>query len=305
MLRMMTCLALGALLLAGCSSYRPRLLQGSNSLPQDLRLSDIDRARLLQDQGDHAAATIEFRKVVECAADDEERDEARIGAAKSLIKMHRYAPAMVVLGPLPVVAESDYDCRKLAIAGEILLRQHRPEEAETCLELSLDGCALEAFLPPPSAGGGGPNPPQPLHPVAAAEFQAPVIEHLDDHALEVVPPGRAEVLPIPAPAPVAPFAPDASGPSPQPGPFPPPHAALPPAWLPGCCANLGLAYLKNDKPEKAAVMYAFAAHLSRQRGKHVDAERAQRLHDELASVLRQYAPYKPHPVSQRFPPGRE
>jgi tetratricopeptide (TPR) repeat protein len=305
MLRVMTCLALGTLLLAGCSSYRPKLFQGPNSLSRAPRLSDVDRARLLQDQGEHTAATIEFRKALECAADDWERDEARIGAAKSLIAMHRYAPAMTILGPLPVVAESDFDCRKLAIAGEILLRQHRAEEAETCLELALDGCALEAFLPPPSASGDGPYVPPRTPPVAAADFQAPAVEYLDDHALEVVPPGGAEMLPIPAPAPEARLAPAVSDPSVQPAPFLPAQAALPPAWLPGCCANLGLAYLKNDKPEKAAVLYGFAAHLSRQRGKHLDAERAQRTHDELEAVLRQYAPYKPHPVSQRFPSGRE
>jgi hypothetical protein len=52
-------------------------------------------------------------------------------------------------------------------------------------------------------------------------------------------------------------------------------------------------------------MYWFAANLSRQSNDHMAAERAQRIYDQLASVLRQYAPYKPHAVSQRLPPGKK
>jgi hypothetical protein len=67
---------------------------------------------------------------------------------------------------------------------------------------------------------------------------------------------------------------------------------------------LGCAYLKNDKPEKAAVMYEFAANLSQLSGDGRSAERARRVRDDLHAVLRQYAPYKPHPVTQRLPPGK-
>lgn len=304
--RVTTCLVLGTLLLAGCALHRPALFRATNSLPEDPRLSSLERARLLQDQGDHLAATVEFRKVLASEADVWEREEAKIGAAKSLIRTHRYAPAMAILAPLPVLAESDHDCRKLALAGEILLRQHRAEEAESCLELALDGCPLEAFVPPPTVPGqGGHAWPAEFPPLAAASLQTTATERLQDAHGEVIPPGVAELEPIPEPAQPLRLEPQASGPATQPVPFLPADAPLSPPWLAGCCANLGLAYLKNDKPEKAAVMYAFAAHLARQRGQHLDAERAQRVHDELDSVLRQYAPYKPHPVSQRFPPGRQ
>ncbi|MDZ7620768.1 MAG: hypothetical protein U1E05_27510, partial [Patescibacteria group bacterium] len=77
-----------------------------------------------------------------------------------------------------------------------------------------------------------------------------------------------------------------------------------PSWMPACCANLGMAYLENDKPEQAAILYDFAAHLFRMRGDHVASQRAQRISDDLQAVLRQYAPYKPPPLSRRLPPGK-
>ena len=79
----------------------------------------------------------------------------------------------------------------------------------------------------------------------------------------------------------------------------------PPPWMPGCCANLGHANLKNDKPEKAAVLYGFAAQLFRVQGDKIAADRAQRMSDDLSAVLRQYAPFKPSPLTQRLPPGKQ
>jgi hypothetical protein len=293
---------------AGCARHLPQLRKSPNVLPQDPRLSSLDRAIVLQDQGDHVKAVMEFRNVIDCAESHGEREEARIGAAKSLIRLHRYAAASAVLGTLPAVAESESDCRKMAIAGEILLRQRRTEEAETCLELALDACDLAAFGPPmrPHAivsGGqcGATNQCEATgrsFPVTGASLQSPVDSGDEDGPPELVPPGVRVLEPVPGP--LGPELPGSHhrGASPLHGGTPPP-----PAWLAGCCANLGCAYLKNDKPEKALVMYQFAAHLSRQRGKHIAAERAQRVCDELNAVLRQYAPNKPHPVTQRFRPG--
>jgi tetratricopeptide (TPR) repeat protein len=78
----------------------------------------------------------------------------------------------------------------------------------------------------------------------------------------------------------------------------------PAAWIPAAAANLGCAYLKNDKPEYAMMMYQFASCLYRRSGNQVLAERSQRMYDDLVSVMRQYAPFKPVPVAQGFVPGR-
>ncbi|MDR1140960.1 MAG: hypothetical protein LBL62_04650, partial [Planctomycetaceae bacterium] len=78
----------------------------------------------------------------------------------------------------------------------------------------------------------------------------------------------------------------------------------PDIWIPAAVANLGCAYLKNDKPEYAMMMYQFASCLYCRCGNQVLAERSQRMYDDLVSVMRQYAPFKPVPVAKGFPPGR-
>ncbi|MDR0610928.1 MAG: tetratricopeptide repeat protein [Planctomycetaceae bacterium] len=78
----------------------------------------------------------------------------------------------------------------------------------------------------------------------------------------------------------------------------------PDSWIPAAIANLGCAYLKNDKPEYAMPMYQFASCLYRRSGHQVLAERSQRMYDDLVSVMRQYAPFKPVPVAKGFAPGR-
>ncbi|MDR1959661.1 MAG: hypothetical protein LBQ54_11575 [Planctomycetaceae bacterium] len=75
-------------------------------------------------------------------------------------------------------------------------------------------------------------------------------------------------------------------------------------WIPAAAANLGCAYLKNDEPEHALVMYQFAAHLYRARGDRIQSQKSQRIHDDLAMVIQQYAPYKPVPVVKEIHAGR-
>ncbi|MDR1483300.1 MAG: hypothetical protein LBT09_00600 [Planctomycetaceae bacterium] len=76
------------------------------------------------------------------------------------------------------------------------------------------------------------------------------------------------------------------------------------SWIPSSVANLGCAYLKNDKPEYAMPMYQFASCLYDRCGNQLLAERSRRMYDDLASVMRQYAPFKPVPVAKGFSPGR-
>ncbi|MDR0336896.1 MAG: hypothetical protein LBI18_07385 [Planctomycetaceae bacterium] len=76
------------------------------------------------------------------------------------------------------------------------------------------------------------------------------------------------------------------------------------SWIPSAVANLGCAYLKNDKPEYAMPMYQFASCLYDRCGNRLLAERSRRMYDDLVSVMRQYAPFKPVPVAKGFSPGR-
>ncbi|MDZ7615681.1 MAG: hypothetical protein U1E05_01680, partial [Patescibacteria group bacterium] len=146
MQRFVYLLLLAVLLNAGCSTIRPLAGKGAGkdagSLATDPRLSTLNRAELLYAQGQYMDAVIEYRLVIDRAADAWERDQAQVGAAKSLIKLHRMAAAMAALGQLPIEPASETDAHKLALAGEIYLRQRRFKEAEPCLELALDGGPL-------------------------------------------------------------------------------------------------------------------------------------------------------------------
>ncbi len=263
------------------------------------QLSSLERAELLFSQGDYVAAAMEYRKVVECPADEWQREEARIGAAKSLVELKKFPAAIVALGPLPTAPASSIDARKLAVAGEVYLRENRTKEAESCLELALDACPLEMLLARCTKNGN----PQGADAVIAASFDASPEAQPKSQATEIIPPGTPIRNPS-SPKPTT--AVDALSPSLDPRGAPMmANAAMVPHWLPGCCANLGYAYLRNDKPEKAAVLYDFAAHLFRLRGDRIAAERAQRLSDDLCAVLRQYAPFKPAPLGQYLPPGKK
>jgi tetratricopeptide (TPR) repeat protein len=77
------------------------------------------------------------------------------------------------------------------------------------------------------------------------------------------------------------------------------------SWIPAMVVNLGCAYLKNDKPEHALVMYQFASYLYQQNGNHILAARSMRMYDDLVSVIRQYEPFKPLPIAKGFSSGRK
>lgn len=281
-------LTLVVLLGVGCSLADPLRKRSSEGVAANPSLAGLDRAALLYAQGDFIAASIEYRTLADCSKDPWQREEGRIGTAKSLLKLHRYPAALTALGTLPANPVSETDARKLAVAGEIYLRQRRTLEAESCLELALDACPLEAALTraggpaAPHAGNGAGE-------VTPVSYQAPAGTAWAGEIPEAIPPG----MPIQQPPGIT----DAMGMPVAPGPAPP--------WMAGCCANLGYAYLKNDKPEKAAVLYEYASHLYREQGEWVSAERALRVADDLNAVLRQYAPFKPAPLTQRLPPGRK
>ncbi|MDR2642831.1 MAG: hypothetical protein LBC74_08550 [Planctomycetaceae bacterium] len=77
------------------------------------------------------------------------------------------------------------------------------------------------------------------------------------------------------------------------------------SWIPAMIVNLGCAYLKNDKPEHALIMYQFASYVYQKNGDHILAVRSMRMYDDLVSVIRQYEPFKPIPIAKGFSSGRK
>ncbi|MDR2116803.1 MAG: hypothetical protein LBP87_10540 [Planctomycetaceae bacterium] len=239
--RILYFLIIGLLLTGfGCQSYRPFFKSPffkkhkSVSVETSTPMNKLERALLLQKQGDYLAAVIAYREVISCSRNRNEIDSAKIGAAECLIGIKKFPAALEILEPLSLDVVTESNMRKLALAGEILLHIGRFKEAEMYLEFAVGSLDLESLFD---------------------QVHADVVFELS-------------------------------------------------SWIPAATANLGCAYLKNDKPEYAMMMYQFASCLYRRSGDQVLAERSQRMYDDLALVMRQYAPFKPIPVAKGFVPGR-
>ncbi len=62
------------------------------------------------------------------------------------------------------------------------------------------------------------------------------------------------------------------------------------SWEAACCGNLGHAYLKNEKLEKAVVLYRHAGELFALQGQSISAGKAKKMADDLGTLIRSYSP---------------
>ena len=76
------------------------------------------------------------------------------------------------------------------------------------------------------------------------------------------------------------------------------------SWRAPCCANLACSYLKNNKLPKAAIMYKKASLLFKQAGNFIAAKTVARMQNDIELMIRQYAPFKPLPVTPDLPAGK-
>jgi tetratricopeptide (TPR) repeat protein len=65
------------------------------------------------------------------------------------------------------------------------------------------------------------------------------------------------------------------------------------SWRAPCCGNLGYAYLKNAKLDKAVVLYRRAAGLYAQQGNAAAARRALRMAEDLQSLIQRHTRHRP------------
>ncbi len=82
---------------------------------------------------------LKIYNVIKASAIDKRTDElAAIGASKCLIRLNKYDLALNALAPLSETRpKTTTERKKMAIAGEILLRKKLPVQAESTLELAL------------------------------------------------------------------------------------------------------------------------------------------------------------------------
>ncbi len=112
---------------------------GDETVAAELFAADRNKARQMMMQGKYPEAVAEFRKLMDYGETPFIREEARMDLARCFIKMENFAGALKTLRPFPEEPKTKNERRRLALAGEVMLRDNRPEEAETLLEIALAG----------------------------------------------------------------------------------------------------------------------------------------------------------------------
>ncbi|MDR1491415.1 MAG: tetratricopeptide repeat protein [Planctomycetaceae bacterium] len=107
-------------------------------------LTPLDRAKFLQEKKEYPDAIAQYKAVLETKIDAASREQAKIGLSQCLTAIAHYAAALKALEPLPLDVRCDTDAQKLAVAGEILLRQRRESEAVVYLEIAAGSIDLES-----------------------------------------------------------------------------------------------------------------------------------------------------------------
>jgi len=112
---------------------------GNETIAAELFAANLDKAQQMMLQGKYPEAIAEFRKLMDYGETSLTREEARMGLARCFMKIENFAGALKTLRPFPQEPKTENDRHRLALAGEVLLRDDRPEEAETLLEIAMVG----------------------------------------------------------------------------------------------------------------------------------------------------------------------
>jgi tetratricopeptide (TPR) repeat protein len=132
-------LSLGVcLMMFGCATTDPKPAGNRAAVPSD----PLAQAQTLEQRGDDEQAFIGYRSVLNDPANPSAAKVAQLGAARCLIAMERYVPALVMLEPMPERVSGGFDRRRLALGAEAMLRLGVPAHAESLAEVAL------ADLPP-------------------------------------------------------------------------------------------------------------------------------------------------------------
>ncbi|MDR1485233.1 MAG: hypothetical protein LBT09_10475 [Planctomycetaceae bacterium] len=258
----------------GCQVHRHFLHKPEPvRVTSETALSKLERASLLQRSADYLGALVKYREVIACSRNRNEIALAKIGGAECLIKIKKFPAALSILEPIPLDISVETDVHQLALAGEILLHIGRSAEAEIYLEIAVGSLELESMLDQTNVAsirGTIQNK------FANGNGNGNVNENINVNVNAGV--GVDDNIDF--------------------------NVEMEP-WISAMIVNLGCAYLKNDKPEHALVMYQFASYLYQKNGDHILAARAMRMHDDLVSVIRQYEPFKPIPIAKGFSSGRK
>jgi tetratricopeptide (TPR) repeat protein len=102
----------------------------------------------LQEKKEYKDAIVLYKAALEKESEPAKREQTKVYLAQCLMAMTHYAAALQALEPLPLEIHCDTDAMKLAVAGEILLRQRRENEAVVYLEIAVGSQHLERLTQP-------------------------------------------------------------------------------------------------------------------------------------------------------------
>ena len=125
----------GTLLFYGCAST-PEIKTGKKV---SLAKISLATAKKQEQAKQYLAALKQYSQLIEAAVNRTELYAAMRGKARCLRAMGRLKLALSALSPLSVNPETPLDCVQLGMAGELLLQLHKYKEAESTLEVALDG----------------------------------------------------------------------------------------------------------------------------------------------------------------------
>ncbi|MBN2641501.1 MAG: hypothetical protein JXR78_07605 [Victivallales bacterium] len=142
-------------LLSGCAAPAPEAAEEESiaidfNQPATLDPGVTEASALqLERTGRYLDALKQYSQLADTATGRIAHHRATCGKARCLSRMGEHKLAISALAPLPLEPRKPYECEKLALAGELLLRMNKYEEAESTLEVaiaSLEGGDKSAYL---------------------------------------------------------------------------------------------------------------------------------------------------------------
>ena len=133
-------LVLATAMFTGCTSVNSNYKGNDKTIVEELNLQKVTlgQCRKLEQSHNYSEAMKRYVELLSQNRGDRMLfEEGTLGKARAFLGMKKYTYALNAISPLPETAKKDYDRRKLALAGEIMLANSMFESAEPVLELAL------------------------------------------------------------------------------------------------------------------------------------------------------------------------
>ncbi len=130
-------------ILSGCATIEPVPVK-------PVELTPVQKADKLFKQGRWQDAFISYSEILKNCEDVKLYRELQVKVASSLYRMQKYPAALAALSPMPEMPASLNDCKKMAMAAQILMAMKAKTEYveslwEVALDNKVDGDGVMAF----------------------------------------------------------------------------------------------------------------------------------------------------------------